>query len=85
MTIRPIILTINFVPGFDTVGKDFCSEFNKNCVMVKYNIEDLCSYLITINNSKLDYKIKLKSVQKSITGIDNRKTVEEVINKYNVI
>lgn len=76
------LLTINFVPGFKTIGKDFCSEFNKNCVIVKYDIEDLCSYLITINNSELNYKTKLKTVQKSITGIKDRKTVEEVINKY---
>ena len=76
------LLSINFVPGFKTIGKDFCSEFNKNCLIVKYDIEDLCSYLITINNSELNYKTKLKTVQKSITGIKDRKTVEEVINKY---
>ena len=76
------LFTINFVPGLDTIGEKFCSEFNKNCMMTTYTSEKLCKYLIKISNEDLNYKDDLLKIQQTIIGVENRQTVEKVINEY---
>jgi predicted glycosyltransferase len=75
------VFTINFVPGIATIGEKFCSEFNKNCLMISYTAESLCEYLINISNKDLNYEDELFGIQQSIIGVENRQTVEEVINQ----
>jgi predicted glycosyltransferase len=76
------VFTINFIPGIDIIGEKFCSEFNKNCMMISYDIDNLCEYLIKISDEDLNYKDDLLKIQQTIIGVENRQTVEEVINEY---
>ena len=76
------LLTINFVPGVEIIGKEFCEEFNKNCILTKYKTEEIIDYLTNISDKDLNYKNELLNVQKTISGLDNRQTVEQVLKNY---
>ena len=76
------LLTINFVPGVEIIGKEFCEEFNKNCILTKYKTEEIIDYLTNISDKDLNYKNELLNVQKTISGLGNRQTVEQVLKNY---
>ena len=79
------IVTINFVPGVEIIGKDFCAAFNRNSIITIYETNELIGFLKDNRDSDLQsFNEKIKNVQDIIFGYNETEKpryIEDIMNE----
>ena len=79
------IVTINFVPGVEIIGKDFCAAFNRNSTVTIYDTDELVAFLKDHSSNDQQYFTeKIITVQDTIFGYSEPvkpRYIEDIMNE----
>ena len=79
------IVTLNFVPGVEIIGKDFCAAFNRNSIITIYETNELIGFLKDNRDTDLQsFNEKIKNVQDIIFGYSETgkpRYIEDIMNE----
>jgi hypothetical protein len=79
------VVTINFVPGVEIIGKDFCAAFNRNSIISIYETNELIEFLKeNIDGEVKRFEQRISNVQDDIFGYsepEKPRRVEDIMNE----